>query len=240
MKKQFALMIALLTGLLLYGCSTSRTILEPTGNESRVDNTTAKMNVNGITVISKTNQWTGDQQVNDKISPVLVTIQNNGNIPVKISYGQFALISDNGKRYNALPPFQINGTIEKPVLVYKETPITTPEFEYNNFLIAPYYAQVYPGIGVYTGTYYFDPMYYDNYYHYCSTLQTTLPTPDMVAKALPEGVLQPGGSVTGFVYFEKVEPSSTSKVNFQIDLVNPQDGNNFATIDIPYNVIRQQ
>ena len=233
MKKLFAFVMIVSLGFLFYSCS-SETILRPSGS-AKVNNETAKTQVDGITITSRTESWNGNPEVENYVTPVLVTIKNNSKNPVRISYDKFALVAQNGKRYSALPPFQVSGTIDNPV-VYNATPITAPGFAYNNFLIAPYYAEVYPDLDAYDGDYYFDPMYYNNYYGYWSTFQYSLPTPGMITKALPEGVLNKGGSVTGFLYFQKVNSSDVNKVNFQIDLVNPDNGNNFATVDIPFLV----
>jgi hypothetical protein len=56
----------------------------------------------------------------------------------------------------------------------------------------------------------------------------------MIVKALPEGVLEPGGRVTGFVYFEEVE--DVPRVRFVAQLVNASTGARFGTLTIPFVV----
>jgi hypothetical protein len=238
MKKLFVLVLVITTGFILSSC-TSQTLLRPSQSAERVNNTTAKEKVDGITVTAKSNQWNGNPEVTNYVTPVLVTIQNNGKVPVKVNYEQFSLIGNNGERFSALPPFQITGTVNNPTVIYNEAPITTPWFTYNNFLLAPSYAEVYPDMDIYDGDFSFDPLYYDNYYGYWSAMEWSLPTRKMIYEALPEGVLKAGGSVTGYIYFQKVDHSETSKVNFRADLIDPDNGNNFAMVDIPFNVVKK-
>ena len=238
MKRLFVLGLVVLTVFVLSSCS-SETLLVPSQGAGRVNNTTAKEKVAGITVIAKSDQWNGNPQVVNYVTPVLVTVKNNSNDNVKVEYEQFSLVGRDGVRYSALPPFKVNGTIEKPVLVYNDAPIVAPSFTCNNFEIAPYYSDVYPGMEIYDGPFYFDPMYYDTYYGYWLNLQSTLPTRKMIYEALPEGVIKPGGSVTGFIYFQRVEKSETNKVNFRADLIDAGNGKNFAVADIPFNVVKK-
>jgi hypothetical protein len=63
-----------------------------------------------------------------------------------------------------------------------------------------------------------------------------LPTADMIHKALPEGVLEPGGKVTGFLYFEDVKTDKNDKATFTTDLVNAATGEPVASIRIPIEI----
>ena len=62
---------------------------------------------------------------------------------------------------------------------------------------------VYPGLTTFAGPLMCDPFFYASYYPRFVQLQ--LATGDMVQKALPEGALQPGGRMTGFLYFDNVD-----------------------------------
>ena len=81
--------------------------------------------------------------------------------------------------------------------------------------MAPYYSAVYSTMGVY------DPYYYDAYETYYADID--LPTPEMLQHALPEGVVDPGGSVTGFIYFEDVS-DDVPRVEFRGQLVDASTG----------------
>ena len=88
----------------------------------------------------------------------------------------------------------------------------------------------YPGLERWPGMFAYDPLYYDTMY---SRWPERLPTQDMLSEALPEGAVQDGGSVSGFVYFQSVT-SRESAVQFQMNLVDASDGTAFGVIAIPF------
>jgi hypothetical protein len=49
-------------------------------------------------------------------------------------------------------------------------------------------------------------------------------------RALPEGVLEPGGRVTGFLYFEDIDVGKDDKATFVTDLVNASTGQTVGAI----------
>jgi hypothetical protein len=57
----------------------------------------------------------------------------------------------------------------------------------------------------------------------------------MLAEALPEGVVQEGGKVSGFLYFEGVA-NRESRVEFVMNLVDASNGENFGQVSIPFAV----
>jgi hypothetical protein len=57
----------------------------------------------------------------------------------------------------------------------------------------------------------------------------------MRRRVLPEGVLEPGGRVSGFLYFEKLD-GDPQGVRLVTELVNARNGRRFATSRIPFRV----
>jgi hypothetical protein len=57
----------------------------------------------------------------------------------------------------------------------------------------------------------------------------------MVRQALPQGTLEPGGTVTGFLYFQDVSEREGS-VTLQARLVDARTGEQFGTLSIPFGV----
>jgi hypothetical protein len=57
----------------------------------------------------------------------------------------------------------------------------------------------------------------------------------MIAEVLPEGVLEPGGRVEGFLYFERVDPQAP-RVRFRADLTSADTGEVFGEVSIPFTV----
>ncbi len=193
---------------------------------------TAVDSVQGVKVVLATQQWPGNQQVRNHVTPVKVTIHNNGKQPVMVRYGNFALDSGDGDRYAAIPPFKVEGEVEKPVLVgeYRFDPILDVE----EYAIAPYLRSAY-GYPVYTSTYYYDPYYYRTYYSYWGERDKELPTLEMLQRAIPEGVVKPAGKVSGFLYFDAVD-ADEQHVTFRGTLMNPDTGKHFGTVTMPLSV----
>lgn len=69
---------------------------------------------------------------------------------------------------------------------------------------------------------------------YWNTLEPALPTDDMRRKALPEGMLEPGESAGGFVYFEHL-PSDARRVVLRAEFRGP-GGARAARLHIPFEM----
>lgn len=180
--------------------------------------------VQGVRVIARSDAWSGFPDHLDRVTPILVTIDNQSKVPLRIRYNEFALVDQqSGARYNAIPPFSIEGTESEPI----------DATDFSGFRIAPYHARYYPGLVPYDGLFPFDQFYYDSYYP--AWVDVELPTGDMIQKALPEGVIEPGGRISGFVYFENVH-GHPGQVEFMEEVVNAANGERLGMIDIPFSV----
>ena len=165
----------------------------------------------GVRIVASADMWRGDPDTLDRIvTPMLVRIENSGTTAVQVRYEDFALVADDGRRFAAVPPFSIRGVVSSV-----EPPVYAP--------YGPVYG--YPHLG-------FSP-YYGAYWPYWYRW-VTLPTGDMVQKALPESVLQPGDRSTGFLYFEDVDKAR--RVTFQARLPVPGPGDRSVSITIPFVV----
>jgi hypothetical protein len=154
-----------------------------------------------------------------------VAIVNDSGRPLRLRYNDFKLVNPSGLAITALPPLRIEATVRTPVRV-------VPGFLYTRFWVAPFYAPYYSGISPWGGPFDFDPLYYDGYYSYW---QQPLPTEDMLAQTIPEGVLEDDGRVAGFLYFSEVR-AETDRVNFIMELVDASTGENFGRILVPFLV----
>ena len=227
---------AVAAGLLVVisGCTTTPELSPaPSANEARGLEEAAVSTVEGVNMVAGADAWPGRPEIREEVTPLRVTIENNSNQPLRIRYSEFALVSSTGKRYAALPPFAIEGDVEEPVVFESDYAVPRPAFSYNRFSVAPFYAGTYPAMQSYPGAFYYDQFYYDRYYTYWREID--LPTEEMLERALPEGVIDPGGQVEGFLYFEKVDVEEP-RVRLRADLVNARDGDIFGTITIPFTV----
>ncbi|MFN0063934.1 MAG: hypothetical protein ACKVPX_15615 [Myxococcaceae bacterium] len=188
--------------------------------------------------------WDGEPyDLGDVLLPLLVTVENNSQRPVRIRYPEFALVGQTGFRYTSIPPLQADGQVRgmllpeggqvMPAMHRRGGWVVRPRFGYRNFFIAPWYRNYYPGFGAWWGgPFAWDPYFYPRAY---SAWPLPLPTRDMMERAMPEGVVAPGGRVSGFVYFPTVRRERW--VNFEFKMVDAeQNEQTLGTITIPLEV----
>jgi len=177
----------------------------------------------GIVLEAEPDAWRGiPSNLEEEVTPLLVTLTNDGDTPLRIRYNDFVLRGVGGQEYRALPPFDVRETVT----------LSIREARFNGFAVAPYLSPYYPGIRAYGDPSLFDDIYYSRYYP--AFVRVNLPTGDMIQQALPEGVLEPGGRVAGFLYFEEVDEDAR-----QVDLIQTlrtPDGDAFGEIVIPFQV----
>ena len=228
---------ALLTvaGLAMTGCTTG-TQLRPAADANRVPglDTAASDEMQNVSIVVDSQAWSGDPDVTTHVSPLRVDIQNDSDQPLRIRYNDFALVNElNGTRYAALPPYQIEGSVSERVTAVYDRPIDRIGFGHTNFHVSPYYTGIYPTIAYWRRPFHYDPFYYDHYFDYWA--QIPLPTEEMLRNVLPEGVIDPGGSLSGFLYFERV-PEDVESVQFRFELTSADNGERFGMITIPFIV----
>ncbi|HYS83158.1 MAG TPA: hypothetical protein VEM76_20820 [Anaeromyxobacteraceae bacterium] len=185
----------------------------------------AEETVEGARVQVDSAAW-GNGQLYDVLSPVKVTIDNGSGRPLRVAYGEFTLGGPSGFRLAALPPYQAAavdaaaGSVGVP-----------PGFVGSGFLVAPARAHLYRGILPWHGPFPYDPVYYNRWY---GAWPASLPNEELLRQGLPEGVLQPGGHLSGFLYF-KDQPKGTA-LTFYASLVDAEKGESFGTVAIPFTV----
>lgn len=178
----------------------------------------------GVQLEARTGAWNGfPNNLAYEVTPVLVTITNESEIPLRIRYDEFQLVSPSGKTFAALPPFDMVRTVTDQI-GFVEYPLW-------GFSIAPHLSPYYPWLTPFDGPFAYDPFYYQRYYPVFARIQ--LPTADMLQKALPEGVLEPQGRLSGFLYFEPVGDEVT-RVDFKAELPNARATEQVAAVSIPF------
>lgn len=233
-KVSTALALSLLALPLVAGCASSAE-LQPAATATAVDDTTAVDRVAGVRVrVDGAPGLALPEGTENAVTPVRVVIENQGDDPLRIRLRELRLLERDGAENVALPPLQLDAEVPGAV---------SPAFGASRFSLAPRYAPFYAGgvprRGLTTGPFtswsgpfdadpYYSPTYYPRWVN-------PLPTTEMVSRALPEGVLSPGGSVDGLVFFEGISPLE-DRVLFVADLVNARTGAVMGTIRIPFEV----
>jgi hypothetical protein len=156
----------------------------------------AAATVAGVEVSAGGKRWSGEPpDLDSLVTPLYVRVRNGSAVPVRIRYGDFTVTARSGLQTSAIPPFQI----QRPGT---EVVTLAPAFTSDRFFLYERYRRFYPGYPLWEGPWDFDPAFYDQSY---ATWKPSLPTKDMLQQALPEGVLQPGGSAAGFLYFNQLQ-----------------------------------
>lgn len=222
MSSSFLHAAVLLTAAILSGCASAVLLPAPNARTVVGASTTLFDEVDGVRVTVQADAWQGARSVLGHVQPMRVTIDNHSRSTIRVRYGDFALVSTNGRRYAALPPFRVEGELLSPMLSVGFSPFSAPGFAYRRFYVAPYFAPLYPGIPVYRRSYvFFDPGYYAIWH--ADFARSIRPSVEVLALALPEGVLEPDGQVSGFLYFRTLDPDAGAAV-FRASIVAVHDG----------------
>jgi hypothetical protein len=207
--------------------------LEPAGETvTTPEDDTAQTVSHGVTMKVDGDAWTGGGGVVEALTPVYVTITNNSGQPLSLRYSNFALLGA-WDRYAVLPPFAVELVDYEPVLVDDTIVIEDPEFIYDDLYVTPYHDPIYPDVDPYDDDVVFDAAYYQRYLTVWDAME--LPNDEMLAWALPEGVLPDGGEITGFLYFEPLADGEEA-VELFAELENAATNDLFGAINISYEV----
>ncbi len=212
--------------------------------------------VAGVKVVVAGDAWDADpKNLPTVLTPVKVMLENQSGRPLKINYDEFKLAGSSGFTYSAIPPMEARVVLSQTSR--REIKIVLAAYQQGSpsgqagggqsrtapapvqsrvvadrFFVAPHFAWYYPGWTAWPYPFAYDPFYYDRLMAY---LPKELPTKDMLAEALPAGVLQPGGRVSGFVYFQGIADRET-RVKFEMDLVDANSSEALGHVSLPFDV----
>src|SRR3569623_2278436 len=158
------------------------------------------------------------------VMPIKVRIRIDSDKPVRVRYEDFALRGANGRRYRSLPlvPLQHGGTSA-----------IRPIYAASKFFVAPLLHDVYPELPAWSNPLPRDEALYDKEY---AKWGNSGPGRHVRREGLPEGMVDAGGSVTGFLYFE--DPTRREgRATFEAELERGGDteGQN-TTLKLPFRV----
>lgn len=180
-----------------------------------------------VRVIAQAREWPGPARIAEVVTPLRIIIENGSSWPLQIRYGSFKITAPDGDSYRAIPPRRVTGVVDTDEYI-------KPGFTYSRFYAAPYLNRYYSGVPTYSGEFSVDAPYHQHYDGYWDG-RAILPTPELIARALPEGVLNPGGRLDGYVYFEKPQQPMGTGVDLQVEL-EATDGKHgpFVSLNLPF------
>lgn len=226
--------------LLLLGAASScapepSATLRPAPAAKRVGVYKAVDNVADIYVETTVGKWPGDAQVLRYTTPLHVLLRNEGDSAVAIEYQYFELADRTGHQYAALPPLDIETAEGAPSRVKISNRLLNPLFTARAYQIHPMYGSVYDQFPQLETNRYrlgYSIDYHETNWPYWRD-KGALPTREMFSHAIPQGVLQPGGEIEGYIFFEKVEPNA-GVVTFRAEFVDAETGEWLARASIPF------
>ena len=207
-----------LTALLcaLGGCYSGPTaepiVLEP----SATSNPTSTVEVNDVKVSIDARDWHSHHaRIAEDVIPIRIAFRNDSDRPVVFRYRDVTLLDASGRELAALPPYALD---ERGEVVL----IERPRFEQRDYELIPRYRRYYRENDV---VIYGRSIDDDDRDYYVTSYQRWrhAPTADMLAFALPEGVLKPGGTASGYLYFDGSGLRPGDSVTLNASLYAPDD-----------------
>jgi hypothetical protein len=234
--------LLLAAALLAAGCVTE-TRLQPLPTAETTRGGAAVIEEQGVRLVADGDAWRGTPSTLERlVTPVQVRIENQSGRPLRIQYETFTLLGSSRFQYSALSPFELaeeggtayGGSGYGGSSANLQLSVGTGFGWYSAWGHTPFYAWGHRGRGIYNPWYdpWYDPFYRP--YSYWSPPEP-LPTRDMLRQALPEGTLEDGGTLTGFLYFQDVSERE-GRVTLQARLVDARTGEQFGTLAIPFDV----
>jgi len=208
-------------------CASEPELLPAPGHRSAMGRSSlAVESRNGVTVTADGSVWdSSPKNLSTELAPVWVTLHNETGRSLRVQFDEFTLRGASGAIYMALAPYVLRASGSRPVFEVQDSG------DFDKFQVAPYLAPFYPWLPVWNGPLSCGPSI-DSV-----AWRAGLPTDSMLERALPEGVLENGGSVSGFLYFQKVDVRE-SRATFQAGLQEPTPAwlpkRQVAAINIPF------
>lgn len=233
--KRLIAVLAVFSFVAVSGCATAPQ-LAPAAETQLADGGPGAVGTNnGVRVVATVDEWRWNPpELDEFVTPILLRVENNSDHTVRIRLKDIRLVSSKGVRLAALPPYRVRGEAKRTV--------RSGVYAVDRFYVAPYlypYYRRYPRAPFF---FYHDSFYYyRTYYPLYRTYSIPLPTQDMLDRALPEGALEPGGTATGYVYFQRVDKDVAKRTNtldllFQV--VDAESQENLGVASIRFDVIR--
>jgi uncharacterized protein YceK len=231
--------------VLLGGCATMYAIV-PQGS--------GVVKRGGLRLVAEGDAWNGNPyDLPNYATPILVDIENHTDKDIRIGYADFSLVNDQGFRYAAINPYTTATAVGineaapvadngAPVVLaayggsahHRRRASPPPRWRYHRRFF------VRPRVHVYFHTYdpwlypFLDPPFYGDHVVVWSDTRSP-PSEDVLRLGLPEGVVKPGGRISGFIYFQNAGQRS-NHLRLSWTAHTPQ-GKKLATLDLPFNVV---
>ncbi|MCI0572602.1 MAG: hypothetical protein L0Y66_17755 [Myxococcaceae bacterium] len=192
----------------------------------------------GVRLLVDADAWRGNPpDLESVLVPLLVQVENRSGRPLRLTHGNFVLVGDSGFRFAALPPFDAGGEQHAEGVIDRRPLVRIRGSFTWGFGWGPYGPYSPWGFG---GPWGFGPWWgpWGGWGAWTvPVVVEPLPTRDMVRRALPEGTLEDGGTMSGFLYFPDVG-THEQRVELVATLTDARRDKAFGTLRIPFRVQR--
>jgi hypothetical protein len=208
----------------LCGCGHGSLVPAPSAKVISGAPNAAFLEIAGVSCSADTGAWPERAaKPPDGVVPVKVRVRNQSGKPIRLLAEDFVLLGKSGQKYRPIPVLPLDA--ENP-------PRLTPVFASVKFYVAPRFRAAYPTLEPWSSGLERDQALYDRQFDRWGKRRPTL---QMIRMALPEGVLEDGGLISGFLYFES-PLEDEDRVTFQADFVPGEGSGTVASIEIPFRV----
>jgi hypothetical protein len=166
----------------------------------------------GVRVLARLHAWNGDPPtLSQYVLPVWIQIENHSGRALWLRYDSLRVedATDSHVTLSALPPFTVKG---KAIIPVSAVP---PEFGLEDTWMGTWLE---PG--------------FDDYLASTMHWQESLPTREMLRRAIRDGVVIDGGKIAGFVYFPRTSQDPAA-LTLSAGLVDAMTKQSFGRIEIP-------
>jgi hypothetical protein len=181
----------------------------------------------GVRCSANVGAWNGrEDELPRFLVPVKVRIKNDSGQPIRVLYEDFALVGSKGRSYHPVPVLPIDADARKQI------PKLAPIYASSKFFVAPGFRDVYATLEPWTAPLQRDDALYDRLFRRWGKQPPPL---DVLRVALPEGVLDEGGVVTGYLFFES-PLDKEDRVTFAAIFDGGDGRATVASIEIPFKI----
>jgi len=182
----------------------------------------------GIRCSAAASSWQGiPRELGSQMTPIKVRIKNESGKPIRLLYENFALVGESGRKYRPLPLLPLNRRD-------REASGLMPAYASDGFFVAQRLRDAYPGIQPWPRPLLRDEKWYQTSYAKWPVGEQ-MPSRSMLVKGLPEGVLDNGGIISGFLYFE-ADARKEKRLKFRVEVPESDREERVALIKIPFRV----
>lgn len=163
------------------------------------------------------------KEVPAQVVPVKIRVRNQSGHAIRLLAEDFTLVGKSGRSYRPVPVLP---------LAPDDLPRFNPIYAATKFYVAPIFRNAYPTLEPWSSQLARDDGLYQRQFRRWGKQSPTL---EMIRMALPEGVLDDGGVISGFLFFES-PLSDEDRVTFQADFEQGDGSGKVASVEIPFRV----